>query len=235
MRGIRPRIREVSTRAPLPISDEPPGQLWIVSAPSGGGKTSLTRAVIASLQQRGIGAVISVSYTTRTPRPGEEEGLHYHFVDDRQFEAMQREGRLLEHADVFGRRYGTGRTETEAALLAGKELFLDIDWQGARQLRNCGLPAHSVFLLPPSVEVLEERLRARGQDDEATIAKRMAAAWEELGHFGEYEYLIVNGNFDEARTELEALVVAQRLGRAAQMRRHAALLRRLRLAARDDS
>jgi guanylate kinase len=209
--------------------------LWIVSAPSGGGKTSLTRAVIASLQQRGVGASISVSYTTRDPRPGEEDGQHYHFVEEAEFDAMQRDGHLLEHANVFGRRYGTGRAQTEAALLAGQELFLDIDWQGARQLRSCGLPSHSVFLLPPSVEALEERLRARGQDDEATIARRMAAAWEELQHFAEYEFLIVNGNFDDARTDLEALVLAQRLRRAAQVRRHADLLRRLQLAAPGDS
>ena len=152
------------------------GRLFIVSAPSGGGKTSLTRALLPRLAGRNHAAAISVSYTTRAPRAGEIDGEHYHFVDDVRFLQMVAAGEFLEHAEVFGRRYGTGRRRSAEVLEQGTDLILDIDWQGAQQVRAALPQAHSVFILPPSVVELERRLSGRGQDDAATIAGRMAAA-----------------------------------------------------------
>jgi len=200
------------------------GTLWIVSAPSGAGKTSLTRALVQRLRDEGVDAAISVSYTTRAARPGEAEGEHYHFVTPAVFEQMVTQRAFLEHAEVFGRRYGTGREATERRLAAGCELFLDIDWQGARQLRGQLADACSVFILPPSLATLEQRLRGRGQDGEAVIAQRMREAREELSHYAEYQWLVVNDDFDTALAELHALVVARRLRLAAQQARHAALI-----------
>jgi guanylate kinase len=208
---------------PAPV----PGTLWIVSAPSGGGKTSLTRALVQKLGQRGIAAVISVSYTTRAPRAGEQDGVHYHFVDEARFLAMVQAGEFLEHAEVFGRRYGTGLAETERQLAAGTELLLDIDWQGARQIKARRPQAPGVFILPPSAAELERRLHGRGQDDPKVIAGRMAAAHAEMTHYAEYDYLVVNDSFDHALAELEALVLARRLNLAVQQARHAALIREL--------
>jgi guanylate kinase len=162
-----------------------PGTLWIVSAPSGGGKTSLTRALVQRLAQQGVKAAISVSYTTRKPRPGEEHGTHYHFVDEVAFQGMVAHGEFLEHAEVFGRRYGTGLFEAERQVAAGVQLLLDIDWQGARQIKARRPQAQGVFILPPSSAELERRLRGRGQDDAATIAARMRAAREEMSHYAE--------------------------------------------------
>ena len=207
----------------------PPGSLWIVSAPSGGGKTSLSRALVLRLQQRGIAAAISVSYTTRAPRAGEEHGSHYHFVDEAKFLAMVAAGEFLEHAEVFGRRYGTGLAETERLLAAGTELLLDIDWQGARQVRARRPDALGIFILPPSAAELERRLHGRGQDDPKVIAARMDAAHAEMTHYSEYDYLVVNDSFEHALEELEMLLLARRLRRPAQQARHAALIRELRL------
>ncbi|MDR3418409.1 MAG: guanylate kinase [Nevskia sp.] len=201
-----------------------PGSIWIVSAPSGAGKTSLTRALVERLGQRGVPAAISVSYTTRAPRVGEVDGTHYHFVDDARFLAMVEAGEFLEHADVFGRRYGTGMAETDRQLAAGTELLLDIDWQGARQIKGRRPGALGVFVLPPSAAELERRLRGRGQDDPAVIAQRMAAARAEMSHFAEYDYLIVNDDFERALDELQTLVLARRLRLPAQQLRHADLL-----------
>jgi len=202
----------------------PRGNLFIVSAPSGGGKTSLTRAVLARLSARGQQAAISVSYTTRAPRPGEEDGVHYHFVDESRFVEMIERTELLEHAHVFGRRYGTGRDKTEELLARGLDVMLDIDWQGAQQVRKLLPEARSVFILPPSSEELERRLRGRGQDDDATIQKRMAAAKAEMSHYAEYDFLIVNEDFERALEELTALFLAPRLAVASQAGRHAALI-----------
>lgn len=203
------------------------GRLFIVSAPSGGGKTSLTRALVPRLAQREHAAAISVSFTTRAPRPGEEDAVHYHFVDESNFLAMRARGDFLEHAEVFGRRYGTGRAHTEALLNSGVDVILDIDWQGAQQVRERVREARSVFILPPSVEELERRLRGRGQDDDATIASRMAAARAEMSHYAEYESLIVNRDFECALDELAALFVGPRLGADEQAARHAGLIRSL--------
>lgn len=178
------------------------GLLFVVSAPSGGGKTSLTRAAVERLNQENHAAAISVSYTTRAPRPGEQDGVHYHFVSPAEFEAMVQRDEFLEHAQVFGRRYGTGRKATEALLAAGADVILDIDWQGGRQLRARCPDSVSIFILPPSREELERRLRGRGQDSDAVIAQRMAQATEEMSHYGEYQHLIVNRDFTQALDEL---------------------------------
>lgn len=200
------------------------GRLWIVSAPSGAGKTSLTRALVRRLNHEGIAAAISVSYTTRVPRAGEVHRQHYHFVDPQTFSAMVSDGEFLEHADVFGRRYGTGRAETGRLLEQGCQLFLDIDWQGARQLRERVDDACSVFILPPSAEELERRLRGRGQDAESVIAERMQAARDEMSHYAEYEFLLVNDTFEHALDQMHALVMTEYLRTPAQARRQAGLL-----------
>lgn len=202
----------------------PPGSLWIVSAPSGGGKTSLTRALVERLRQRGIAAAISVSFTTRAPRAGEEHGTHYHFVDEAKFLEMIAAGAFLEHAEVFGRRYGTGLAETRCLLAAGTDVLLDIDWQGARQIKARHPEALGVFILPPSSAELERRLRGRGQDDPKVIAARMEAAHAEMVHFDEYDYLIVNDSFEHALEELQSLLLAQRLRLPGQRTRLADLI-----------
>lgn len=189
------------------MSKQANGRLVVIAAPSGAGKTSLTRALIARLNTAGVPAAFSVSYTTRKPRPGEQQGVHYHFVDELEFEGMVRRNEFLEHAHVFGRRYGTGRAVTEAELAQGRTLFLDIDWQGARQVRQ-QLPGQTLllFILPPSLEELERRLRARGQDDEATIQRRMQAAAEEISHAQEFDHVLVNDDFEHVLNVLEQRV-----------------------------
>ncbi len=184
------------------------GRLVVVAAPSGAGKTTLTHALIERLNARSIPAAFSVSYTTRPPRPGERNGVHYHFLDEVAFEAMVRRDEFLEHAHVFGRRYGTGRAVTEALLAQGRQIFLDIDWQGARQVRQ-RLPGQTLllFVLPPSLQELERRLRGRGQDDEDSIRRRMKVAEEELSHAAEFDHRVVNQDFDRALDELERLVL----------------------------
>jgi guanylate kinase len=209
---------------PLPDAH---GNLFIVSAPSGGGKTSLTRALVPRLARHGHEAAISVSYTTRAPRPGEQDGVHYHFVGEPAFVAMVQRDAFLEHANVFGRRYGTGREKTAQLLARGIDVMLDIDWQGAQQVRGLMPQARSVFILPPSSEELERRLRGRGQDDAATIGHRMAQARAEMSHWDEYDFLIVNRDFEQALDELAALFLAPRLEREAQAARHAQLIKSL--------
>ena len=204
-----------------------PGGLFILSAPSGGGKTSLSRALLPYLAAHDVNAEISVSYTTRAPRPGEQDGVHYHFVDGARFAAMVDAHEFLEHAEVFGRRYGTGRARTQAALDAGRDVILDIDWQGARQVRKQVADVVSIFILPPSAAELERRLRSRGQDSDEVIAGRMAAAREEMSHHDEYDYLVVNQDFDRAVAELGAILLAPRLQAARQRREHAPLVAEL--------
>lgn len=206
------------------MANTPRGTLFIVSAPSGGGKTSLTRALVPHLAAQSIPAVISVSYTTRAPRPGEEDGVHYHFVDRGRFAAMAAAGEFFEHAEVFGNHYGTGRARTEALLGAGQDVILDIDWQGARLVKAQAADAVGIFILPPSLTELERRLRGRSQDAEEVIARRMAQAREEMSHHAEYDYLIVNEEFDRALREISAVFVAHRLQIAGQRQRHAARL-----------
>ncbi len=201
-----------------------PGRLIIVSAPSGGGKTSLTRALISKLDDLGHAATISVSYTTRAPRKGEADGTHYHFVHEACFLSMIESGEFLEHAHVFGRRYGTGRKSTEDLLATGVDVILDIDWQGAQQVRKTRPDASSIFILPPSLSELERRLRDRGQDDDTTIAGRMAAARAEMSHYAEYDALIINDQFNQALEELSALFLAPRLALDEQVARFGGLI-----------
>jgi guanylate kinase len=203
------------------------GSLFIVSAPSGGGKTSLTRALVPELAKHGITATISISFTTRAPRPGENDGVHYHFIDEARFVGKIARGDFLEHAQVFGRRYGTGLSETRALLDAGHDVILDIDWQGARQVKREWPQAIGIFILPPSVEELERRLRSRSQDSDEVIAARMQEAHDEISHHAEYDYLIVNERFEQALAEMAAIFLAPRLRSQRQLSVHAGLIAQL--------
>jgi len=183
------------------------GTLFIISAPSGAGKTSLVKA----LCEDNSSLRTSVSFTTRTIRPGEEHGVHYHFVNHDDFEAMLERTEFLESANVFGNYYGTSQIWVEQQLNAGIDVILEIDWQGALQVRKLLPDSVSIFILPPSRQALEERLNGRGQDDAEVIAKRMAQAKDEMSHYSEFEYLVVNDDFSLALTELRAIITAQRL------------------------
>jgi len=183
------------------------GTLFIISAPSGAGKTSLVKA----LCEDNNSLRTSVSFTTRTIRPGEENGVHYHFVNHDDFEAMLERTELLESANVFGNYYGTSQVWVEQQLDAGMDVILEIDWQGALQVRKLLPDSVSIFILPPSRQALEERLNGRGQDDAEVIAKRMAQAKDEMSHYSEFEYLVINDDFSLALTELRAIITAQRL------------------------
>jgi len=203
------------------------GALYVVSAPSGAGKTSLVRALLDST---GDDLVLSVSHTTRAPRPGEVDGRDYHFVDAESFRRMIDDGAFLEHARVFDNYYGTARQGIEAQLAQGRDVILEIDWQGARQVRRTLPESVGIFILPPSREALRERLCARGQDDEAVIARRMQDAVNEMSHYGEYNYLVINEVFSAAHDELAAIIRCRRLRLASQTQRHADLLASLQLA-----
>ena len=209
------------------MSNKAPGGLFIVSAPSGGGKTSLTRGVLDPLARVGIRAEISVSYTTRAPRPGEQDGVHYHFIDRAAFEAMVARGEFLEHATIYGQYYGTARARTEQRLAAGRDVILDIDWQGARQIRQHMPLAIGIYILPPSMAKLEQRLRARKQDSEDAIRQRLAVAREEMRHYEYYDYLIVNKDFEQAMIEFVSIFIAHRLGRQTQEIKHKSLIQKL--------
>ncbi len=183
------------------------GTLFIVSAPSGAGKTSLVKA----LCERVPGIALSVSHTTRAQRPGEQDGVDYHFVTQEAFAAKRAAGDFLEYAQVFDHFYGTSKSAVEALLAAGKDVILEIDWQGARQVRQWMPQNLSIFILPPSKQALEQRLRGRGQDSEAVIARRMRDAQAEMQHYDEYDYLVINDEFSVALEELRCIVLAQRL------------------------
>ncbi|MBK5968762.1 guanylate kinase [Thiorhodovibrio winogradskyi] len=191
------------------------GMLFVVSAPSGAGKTSLVRTLLNGHPKLRL----SVSYTTRSPREGEVDGEHYHFVSRETFERMVLENAFVEYAHVFDNAYGTARETLRQALDAGQDVLLEIDWQGARQVREHFPEAVSIFILPPSLKELEQRLRNRGQDSEEIINRRMAEARSELSHYGEYDYLIVNDRFEAALAELRALVCAFGLRRANQQQK----------------
>lgn len=181
------------------------GRLYVVSAPSGAGKTSLTHALIERLGACGRKVRFSVSYTTRAPRAGERDGVDYHFVSEACFRAMIAANEFLEYAHVFDRFYGTARNETEHWLAAGQDVVLDIDWQGARQVRQHVAGAVLIFIQPPSPAELERRLRARGSEDEASIARRLSDAEAEMGHAGEYDHQVVNDCFADALAEIEQI------------------------------
>jgi len=196
------------------------GTLFIVSAPSGAGKTSLVRELIESLD----GIQVSVSHTTRERREGEVDGVNYHFVEVPSFEAMVEQGDFFEYARVFDNYYGTSRSAVQAMLAAGQDVILEIDWQGARQVRQQLPDAVSVFILPPSREELERRLAGRGTDEHAIIARRMRDAVDEMAHHDEYDYLVINDDFTTALRELQSLVIARRLTLERVSEHHAPLL-----------
>ncbi|WP_020557969.1 guanylate kinase [Thiofilum flexile] len=199
------------------------GQLYIVSAPSGGGKTSLLNALRLELPQ----AVVSVSLTTRQPRPGEEQGKHYHFVSMGEFQRQIEEDNFLEYAQVFDNYYGTSRQTVDEQLKSGFDVILEIDWQGAQQVRQRTNDVISVFILPPSQRALEERLRNRRQDSDEIIARRMRDAQRELSHYNEYDYLVINDDFDEALQDLMSIFRCQRLRMKLQQQNKASLLSQL--------
>jgi guanylate kinase len=201
----------------------PAGNLFVVAAPSGGGKTSLTRALL----EREPNIRLSVSYTTRAPRAGEIDGTDYHFVTAQRFEALKAGGEFVEHAQVHGNWYATGATWLRSQLESGQDVLLEIDWQGAAQVRALIPDSVQIFILPPSLASLRERLVRRGQDDDATIARRLHAAREEMRHCGDFDYVIINQEFASAVDDLAAIVRASRLRSGPQCERHKALIAQL--------
>jgi len=199
------------------------GTLFVVAAPSGGGKTSLTRALLE--KDRGIR--LSVSYTTRPARPGEQDGVDYHFVSTERFMALRDAGEFLEHAHVHGNWYATSASWLDQQIAAGQDVLLEIDWQGAAQVRRLIPSSVHIFILPPSLALLEERLHRRGQDDKATIARRLEAARDEIRHCAEFNYVIINQDFATAVDDLGAIVRASRLRATQQCVRHGALIAQL--------
>lgn len=201
------------------------GNLYIISAPSGAGKSSLINALLAT--QSNAEVQLSISHTTRKPRPAEQDGVHYYFTDHAEFEALIRQGHFLEYAEVFGNYYGTSLPMIERSLAAGIDVFLDIDWQGARQIRQKLPNVKTIFILPPSRDALEKRLIGRGQDSAEVIAKRMAEAVSEMSHYNEFDYIIINDDFDVALNELKSILTAERLKQSAQSLRHQQLIANL--------
>lgn len=200
-----------------------PGTLYIIAAPSGGGKTSLVRALLDNLPD----IEVSVSHTTRPPRPGERNGVAYHFVDAATFERLVQQEVFLEHARVFDYAYGTSRDTVLARLQLGIDVILEIDWQGARQVRARLPETVSIFILPDSQATLRQRLEQRGQDSAAVIERRMQDAVSEMTHYDEFDYLVINDQFEAALDALRAIVIAQRQRRVTQSLRHAELLQNL--------
>ncbi len=199
------------------------GQLFIVSAPSGAGKSSLVKALL----EQDPAIRLSISYTTRAPRPGEVDGVHYHFVGREDFQARLERGEFLESAEVYGNYYGTSQPWIEAEMAAGRDILLEIDWQGAAQVRRLMPQAKSIFILPPSIAELRRRLEGRGTDSAEVIARRLAAAAADVSHAPEFDYLVVNEDFEAALADLLAIARCGRLTTAVQAPRLAGLLAEL--------
>jgi guanylate kinase len=190
------------------------GLMLVLSSPSGAGKTALSRKLLDA----DANVEMSVSITTRPPRPGDVDGRDYHFIDCERFDAMVKKGELLESAEVFGHRYGTPRAPVEAALARGRDVLFDIDWQGTQQLREkADRDLVSIFVLPPSIPELERRLKTRAQDTEEVIRARMAKASGEMSHWAEYDYVVINNDIDQAFAEVRAILAAERLKRERQI------------------
>jgi guanylate kinase len=188
-------------------SSTTPGTLYVIAAPSGAGKTSLVKALLETTD----GITVSISHTTRAMRPGEEDGVHYHFVDAPTFQDMEKRDAFLEHAQVFDNFYGTSKQAVLEQLNRGLDVILEIDWQGARQVREIFTDCVGIFILPPSKKSLLERLTGRGTDSEEIIQRRMRDAEAEISHYDEFDYVVINDDFDTALAELRAVVLAQRL------------------------
>jgi len=200
-----------------------PGNLFVISAPSGAGKTSLVQALL-NINPR---IKLSISYTTRNPRPGEHDGRDYNFVDRDTFLAMVKQGEFLESAEVYGNLYGTSQTWISREIGNGHDILLEIDWQGAAQVRRLFPECISIFILPPSMDILEQRLKGRGKDSAEVIARRMAAAREDVAHVAEYDYVIINDNLNEALRQLNAVALSAGLRCTEQLDRHQALINKL--------
>jgi guanylate kinase len=197
-----------------PIAIRRRGFLLVLSSPSGAGKTTIRRRLV----ERDPTLSLSVSVTTRPPRPGEVDGHHYRFIDEARYDAMVEGGELLEHATVFGHSYGTPRAPIDAAIAAGRDVVTDIDWQGTQQLsENLRSDLVTVFVLPPTLAALESRLKTRAQDSAQVVAARMAKSAEEMSHWSEYDYVIVNDELDDSVAQVEAIVTAERLRRTRQL------------------
>jgi guanylate kinase len=199
------------------------GNLFILTAPSGAGKSSLIKALLEKHQCTGAHnnqMQVSVSHTTRAPRPGEENGVHYHFVDRQEFESLIEQDAFFEWAEVFGNYYGTSKIVIDQTLRQGIDVFLDIDWQGARQVKAQIPDTATIFVAPPSKQELQSRLTKRGQDSENVIAQRMNKAVSEISHYHEFDFIVVNDDFDAALAELDAIVMTRRLRKEKQIIRH---------------
>ncbi|MEH6557783.1 MAG: guanylate kinase [Oceanicoccus sp.] len=196
------------------------GTLYTVSAPSGAGKTSLVKALVDSSAQ----VLVSVSHTTRSIRPGEQDGTNYHFIDRPKFQQMISDDAFLEYAEVFGNYYGTSTSWVQDTLNKGRDVILEIDWQGAQQIKQLLPEAVAIFVLPPSQSALRERLTNRGQDDSSVIDQRMAEAVNEMSHYEQGDYLVINDDFDVALSDLKTILRCIRLSRSSQMMRHRELL-----------
>ncbi|HRD70009.1 MAG TPA: guanylate kinase [Legionella sp.] len=196
------------------------GNLYIVAAPSGGGKTSLVRKLVETLDR----VEVSISHTTRIMRPGEKHGVDYFFVDESEFKSLIEENAFIEHAKVFNHLYGTSVAQISSRLEQGIDIILDIDWQGAEQIKRIFPQAVSIFIIPPSLEELKQRLMNRRQDKDEVISDRMKKAQDELSHYPEFDYLIVNDSFEHAAMELSAIVIANRLKMECQVNKQSKLL-----------
>jgi len=199
------------------------GSLYVIAAPSGAGKTSLVKRLLETTGH----IAVSISHTTRAPRPGEVDGEHYHFIDTPTFEKMRDANQFLEHARVFDNYYGTSRQAVDALLQAGTDVILEIDWQGAQQTRQLYPACCSIFILPPSRQALEDRLRSRGQDDDSVIERRMRDAVAEMSHYREFDYLVINDDFEQTLEILRSIILARRQRLEIQAQRQEQLLQEL--------